>query len=308
MEVNAQYSEFISHLLIRVIENKTGKRYELTLFGVVLILSIVYYDRHNPSKIFFNDYLDQQRNNYYYNRVVSNYKDKIPLIFAKWQILTDVFNGVDFFMPNFELVFYKEIRTPLISLPMNMGGVKEIYENMRGIAYHGYSKLTDIYKSGVSVLETSTEVDARYYMEFIKDKLSNIELLLQTTDLQRFMGYIAKQNYSSIYQTGIVTAIENSFANEVSFLFYISLTTKANFPPQFRDEHIMPSRLYDFMVHGTERSNVIKPRDLLLEILERDIEIQARFLLWMKDLISYEKQIIDHMLDLQSEVGLFLDN
>ena len=235
MEINAQYSEFISHLLIRVIENRTGKRYELTLFGVVLILAIVHYYHLNPPKIFFNEFLDQQRNNNYYNRVISNYKDKIPLIFAKWQILTDVFNGVDYLMANFEPVFYKEIRTPLISLPMNMGGVKEIYENTRGIAYHGYSKLTEIHKSGVSVLETSTEVDPSYYMSFIKDKLSNIELLLQTTDLQRFMGYIAKQNYSSIYQTGIVTAIENSFANEVSFLFYITLTTKANFLPQFRD-------------------------------------------------------------------------
>ena len=66
----------------------------------------------------------------------------------------------------------------------------------------------------------------------------------------------------------------------------------------------MPSRLYEFMMRGTEKRNVIKPRDLLLEILERDIEIQDRFLLWMKDLISYERQIIDNMLNLQNEVGL----
>ena len=121
MEINAQYSEFISHLLIRVIENKTGNRYELTLFGVVLILAIVHYYRHNLPKIFFNEYLDQKRNSYYYNKVVSNYKDKIPLIFAKWQILTDVFNGVDFLMANFKPVFYKEIRTPLISSAYEYG-------------------------------------------------------------------------------------------------------------------------------------------------------------------------------------------
>lgn len=108
--------------------------------------------------------MDRQGNNNYYNIVVSNYKDKLPLIFAKWQLLIDVFFNVDYLMANFEPVFYKEIRTPLISLPMNMGGVKEIYENTRGIAYHGYSKLTEIYKSGVSVLETSTEADASYYM------------------------------------------------------------------------------------------------------------------------------------------------
>jgi hypothetical protein len=296
-EMSSQYYNFISHLLIRAIEDKTRKkRYELTLFGVILILAIVLSNHRISWKVYFNQFLNRRGNANYYSMVVLNYKDKLPLIFGKWKLLTDAFFNTDHLMMNFESVFYKEIREQLISLPINTGGVKELYENLWQIAYYRYSKLTEIHKSGVTVLETSTEADASYYMEFIKDKLSNIELLLQTTDLQRFMGYIAKQNYSSIYQTGIVTAIENSFANEVSFLFYITLARQAEFLPEFKDAPIFPSQLSKFISHGTEQSNLVTSRQILRLVLEDDNEIREKFSTWCKDSISYEEQIMKGMI------------
>ena len=70
--------------MIHVVEDETGKKYELSLFGVVLTLAMIYYDQHNPSKIFFAEFLNQPRTKNYYNIVVSSYKEKIPLIFFKW--------------------------------------------------------------------------------------------------------------------------------------------------------------------------------------------------------------------------------
>lgn len=83
---------------------------------------------------------------------------------------------------------------------------------------------------------------------------------------------------------------------------------KFAFLPQFRDEHIVPSGLYDYMSRGNEQNRFVKPRQNLRSVLERDDDIRERFLVWCKDSISYEKQIIDHMHDLQSEVGLSLDS
>ncbi|MGA7899928.1 MAG: hypothetical protein WCA39_13825 [Nitrososphaeraceae archaeon] len=307
-EIHAQYSDFIRRVLINVSEDETGKkRYELTLFGVVLILATVYHYCHIRSKIFFNELLEQEGNYSYYSRVAVNYKDKLPLIFGKWDLLTDIFFGVGYLMRNFEPVFYKDIRVPLISLPSMMGGIKELYENMRGLAYHRYSKLAEIYKSGEAAIDRISESNVSR-ISHVEKRLFEIKFLLGSADLRKFIGYLAEQNFNRLPKTNILSSIEHSFANEVSFLFYINLTTKFAFLPQFRDEHIVPSRLYDYMSRGNEQNRFVKPRQNLRSVLERDDDIRERFLVWCKDSISYEKQIIDHMHDLQSEVGLSLDS
>ena len=44
-EVHNCYLDFISHLLIHVVEHENGKKYELSLFGVVLTLAMIYDDQ-----------------------------------------------------------------------------------------------------------------------------------------------------------------------------------------------------------------------------------------------------------------------
>lgn len=307
-EIRAQYLDFIRHMLINVSEDETGKKlYKLTLFGVVLILATVYRYYRVRDKVFFNEYLEQDGNNSYYSRVALNYKDKLPLIFGKWKLLTDIFFGVGYLMRNFEPVFSKEIRVQLISLPLTMGGIKELYENMRGLAYHRYSKLTEIYESGEAAIDRISEADLSRISQ-VEKRLFEIDFLLGSADLRRFIGYLAEQNFNSFTKTNVLTSIENSFANELSFLFYINLTTKFAYLPQFRDEHVIPSMLYDYMITGNEQRRFVKPRQILTSVLECDDEIRERFSAWYKDSISYEKQIINYMHDLQSEVGLSLDS
>jgi DNA-binding PadR family transcriptional regulator len=308
IEFKKYYAEFTSHLLIRVIEDESGKRYELTLFGVILILTIVYY-KCTYDHIYFNDYLNRlgQRDpniENYYNTVITNYQDKIPLIFGKWQILVNVFDTVDLLAPYFEPIFNEAVQKPLVSLSVNIGGVKELYENMREISYHRFSKLTQIYESGQDSLEMSRKGDANR-MSFIKEKLSEIWLLLVGSDLTRLMKHTGQQqNFRSINQASIVTTLEKSFANELTFLFYIFLTRKVQNPPESEVERT-PSMLYDYMegigyTYGQERIGT--PRDLLLNILRHDIEIKNKVMSWVEDSVSYERQTIDNMLILKSEI------
>lgn len=302
-EMTSQYYNFISHLLICAVEDKTGKkRYELTLFGVILTLAMVQVNHRRSWKVFFNQFLDQLENANYYSRVALSYKDKLPLIFGKWKLLADVFSNLDNLMMNFGPAFHKEFREQLISLPINMGGVKELYENIQQIAHYRYSKLTGIYNSGESVL-MDREIDSARALPIIK-VLSNIELRLATADLKRLLEYISEPNSDDISERNIVTSIENSFANEVSFLFYISLSRQAEYLPEFKDGLIFPSQLSKFIEQGTKQSNLVRSRQILRLILEEDNEIKERFSIWCKDSISYEKQIMDGMLNLQREVGL----
>jgi hypothetical protein len=226
----------------------------------------------------------------------------MPVPIIKWKLLADTFFILDNLMTNLISVFYKETREQLISLPMNTGGVKELYENMQQIARYRYSKLTRIFNSGESVLENN-EIDSARVQPII-ETLSDIELRLATADLRGFSRYISEQNVPNFSETNIITSIENSFAKEVTFLFYIALARQAEFLPGFNDTNIFPSQLSNFIAHGPQKSNFLKSRQILRYILEDDNEIRERFSIWCKDSISYEKQIIGSMLNLQREVGL----
>jgi hypothetical protein len=91
-------------------------------------------------------------------------------------------------MENFEPIFYKEVRDHLVSLPMNMDGVKELYENMRRVSYNTYVKLNEIYNTGMSVLEMRKKTNGDRLLP-INKILSNIEQLLITTDLKIYDIY-----------------------------------------------------------------------------------------------------------------------
>jgi len=177
---------------------------------------------------------------------------------------------------------------------------------MRGISYHRFLKLTQIYESGQDSLERSrSRRDDTNRVSFIKEKLSEIWLLFVGSDLTHLMRHIGQQqNYSSKDQTSIVTTLENSFANEITFLFYIFLTRKAQDPPESEGEHA-PSMLYDYLEsteYRHEQESTSRPIDLLLDILRRDIEIKSKVMSWVEDSVSYERQTIDNMLNLQSEM------
>jgi hypothetical protein len=65
---------------------------------------------------------------YYYNKIASNYPDKLPLIFGKWNLLKGAVN-FDFFPSLFDYLFLD--KSEISSLSVLLGGNKEIYDNIR---------------------------------------------------------------------------------------------------------------------------------------------------------------------------------
>ena len=180
---------------------------------------------------------------------------------------------------------------------------------MRAIAYNRYLKLTDIYRTGMSVLETGDNISGDHMLP-INERLSNIHQRLAAADLKKFMINVAMQDCANIHITDVLNSMEKSFAYELSFIFYIALTRRADFLPTFTDEHIFPARFVEFMRRGNEQSRFVKPRHILSLILEDDKEMKGMkdvrdsLLMWMKSTISYEEQIKENMVSLQNEIGL----
>ena len=86
----------LEHMLIvrKDVDNRQSVTYELSLFGIMLIIALVRYYyvgidniRHpilnvksNKLGLFFKDV----PSNDYFDKIASNYHDKFPLIFGKW--------------------------------------------------------------------------------------------------------------------------------------------------------------------------------------------------------------------------------
>ena len=66
----------------------------------------------------------------YYNKMASNYKDKLPLIFGKWKLLKRLLK-FDFFPSIFDYLFLD--KAEILSLSVLLGGNKEIYENIKSV-------------------------------------------------------------------------------------------------------------------------------------------------------------------------------
>ena len=85
---NQKYWDFIQHNLINItINSKREKIYELSLFGVILILKLIRSFHFYGIKEEKNYYFDNISFKDYAEKIVKNYDTKLPLIFGKWPLL-----------------------------------------------------------------------------------------------------------------------------------------------------------------------------------------------------------------------------
>jgi len=89
IEYNKTHWRFQLHKTIVIKTNGTGNNvYELSLFGVLLVQTVILYNQMNKLQygLYYNDMLLED----YYDKIASNYQNKLPLIFGKWNLLKKV--------------------------------------------------------------------------------------------------------------------------------------------------------------------------------------------------------------------------
>ena len=102
-----QYLDFLHHCIINVNRNSvTGlQTYELSLFGVILVMMLIRKHDRDATTCLSEKQLTLSE---YYNKIASNYEDKLPLIFGKfhWNLLKK--NLKDMSVYNFDIVLCDE--------------------------------------------------------------------------------------------------------------------------------------------------------------------------------------------------------
>ena len=79
-----QYLDFMHHCIVTIRHTAKGtETYELSLFGITIAMTLIRHHDMGRMSLFYHDISLQE----YYDKMASNYKDALPLIFGKWYLL-----------------------------------------------------------------------------------------------------------------------------------------------------------------------------------------------------------------------------
>lgn len=332
------FNDFILHTLIVANETSdSGVVYELTLFGVMLVIAIISYHftgmdtYRNPEDEVNNDsieftirpklFYDNRPHKKYYDAIVRKYKNKVPLVFGKWDFLkstlgTMLYDGFDF-------LTHKSSRSDTVDSSIWSFGSKEFYDDIKALTRNAIEKLQPIYLAGVSVSSEYKKCqpwianDSR--MIPVYNKLRELREILKYADIAFIVQGLRSGNplpdelkYKELYTTNDIKNIENIFRDEISFLFYMSLITivlpasyKKKYPLRKVEDTERGFRLNIYPEDEEETREVFSlgtPRERLMTILAKDKEIKQWFSTWIDGIIKYRGKVLDKMSEFYNEI------
>jgi DNA-binding MarR family transcriptional regulator len=308
------YSDYTMHTLIVVNETSVNLTYELSLFGVMLVIALVRYyhigiDTARCSKLDIPDYIPNLfykdfGMSEYFDKIVYNYKEKIPRLFGKWDLLKSHL-GSPWLYDNFKLFIYEEGRpNHNMNITSWFGGNKEYYDDLQSLTYNARNKLLIIYGIGKNALETfQKHMDIMNYPNILPIRRKIIELgqILNYADISSFVNSLKSSSMSTgrslpwtMYSNNIET-IEKVFVDELTFLFYLNLNdtvftrNKADFS---KTQNLSTPDLQETIAEIEEMLRLgTSPKQRLMAILTRDKDIKQWFSAWIGDLMNYRNQI-----------------
>jgi DNA-binding PadR family transcriptional regulator len=246
------HTSFLLHNLVRVDQTRPQERYELSLFGILLLLNLIRYHDMNKLKfgLFYGDTLSFAK---YFDIVAVNYKNRFPLIFGKWKLLREELKL--FAAYNFDITL--DVRKRLDHSkrdPIRRGGNREIFDGIEDIANSRYEQLYDLAKAGQAIsfryLTGILHEDQSYSKRYRGDYLIRNEIDASNPDPNKLtqvyklvMGlllmlspieYLVANNQSSevrqvATKSELLDMMEESFVDEISAMYYFNLFTEKGF-------------------------------------------------------------------------------
>jgi DNA-binding PadR family transcriptional regulator len=228
---NQVSTDFLIQNIIITNQDTAKPTYELSLFGVMLCLVLIRYNDMDRVKggLYFKQFSFEE----YYDLIASNYKEKLPLIFGKWNQLKGILKV--FTLYNFDIILDREIRSSNKDLPsVRRGGNKELIEGIREIILDNRKSMSDFRDVGWKVLdkyimmqllpEAVNRPDFKRVISLC-DRFKELVTLLDPprsvshTPLRTMMGFIQGTR-------GILKNMEESFADEIAAFYYTFMMTQ----------------------------------------------------------------------------------
>jgi len=250
----------------------------------------------------------------YYDKIASNYKDKLPLIFGKWNLLRGILRLFSAY--NFDIVLDKEIRLrDSDKLSIIRGGNKELYDGIREIVLQTRQQLENFATVGLNIWS--------HYIEGIQNGYEGLEHQDYDYLINSNVNTQGKPNLHKVYavnkklnemilllhpleedfskSTGlqpearreIVHQLEEQFSDEITALYYFHLY----FEYEFNTRIGQPTKYYSSIDNDENQFPMSsKPKSCLLSILHNDKKeplLNKWFSQWMQDISSLQKEVYE---------------
>jgi hypothetical protein len=312
---NKKYWDFLLHNTIISKENGEGniKTFELSLFGVILALTLVRYNYMDKLKhgLYYNNISFAE----YYDKVASNYKDKLPLIFGKWKVLKDVLRLYAAY--NFDVIIDEEIRLrDYDKFSVIRGGNKELIDGIREImlqtrqqigrfidsgdvvwlgyisgAQYGYDGPEN--QHGDYLIKNNIDASERTSLQtvyLVREKLDEIMTLLNPVE----HGFSKSVSLPPEIIRKMSHQIEESFADEITALYYFHLYYDFEFYTRITE----PMKYHSINNQDNLFPISPRPKDCLLSILQNDKEkpsISEWWYQWSEDITNLQNEIYAYL-------------
>jgi hypothetical protein len=232
-DYNKENSDFIAENIITVNQEiSDGLTYELSLFGVMLTLVIIFYN--GKRKLQQDLYLKEYSFEKYCDKIAHNYSHKLPLIFGKWAHLRRILQV--FAIYNFDVVLLDEppIESGSSSFSVSTERKEQAFHGIRTIIQYNNSLMQDLVKSGREALGEyiSVRFDPDAVDRLRDDKKFNRinpvcaildEIAILLNPLWYRYPRLSFITFTTLDPNRILNQMEEAFAEEISAFYYMNL-------------------------------------------------------------------------------------
>jgi hypothetical protein len=324
---NRKYWDFLLHnTIISKQESKDNiKTYELSLFGVILALTLIRYNDMDKLKhgLYYNDISFIE----YCEKIVANYKGKLPLIFGKWKVLKNILRLYAAY--NFDVIIDKEIRLrDFDKFSVTRGGNKELLDGIREIMLQTRQQIGRFIDTGEAIwlnyisgaqygyegpenqhgdylikndIDVSGKQPDQQRVHLVRKRLVEIMILLNPVEC----GFSESIRLSPKVITQLSQQLEQLFADEITAFYYFHLY----FDHEFNTRVSQPMKYYSTYIssntsdHQDNQSQPLSPisstpKDCLALILQNDKErplISEWFYRWIQDITNLQNEIYGYL-------------
>ncbi len=233
----------------------------------------------------------------YYDKIASNYENKLPLIFGKWNLLKKELYTMSAY--NFGIILDRQARSDIMAKSFLEGGNKELYDSVAAVALHSQKQLSELRLKGLTEYSNYILDPDKQSTEVRKNTAAAYQMLLQINilldpyaydpssfrDLLKGASDISPRQAEQMSHLYEINILEKAFADEISFLYFLNLRNNYRF-------QVVPMDYYDMNLSFT-------PIQHLLKILRHDMQIMELFSTWVRDLSKYQEEVLRTIYDFQ---------
>lgn len=306
------------HNMIIVRQDAKGVvKYELSLFGIMLVLRLIRYDQ--AGKLRHGLYYNSISSAAYFEKIADNYKQRLPLVFGKRHLLKRVLGTS--MIDNFDIILDRKMRAKQLEASIFQGGNKEFYESIDSIIKSTRNEIIKIQSVGlerifnygagnmysnpkmaklqplmyklldISALLSPFDYDPTSYVEVMNMTIKGPTPPINTATLQA----VAKE-----YR---IETIENAFADTISLYYFLNLLSDRDALNRFLkcDD---TRTISDGFSPQTDNYYPLSSKQIANLIFSQDEDIGIWLSNWVKDLLKHEHNKTMVMEKIQDEIGL----